>query len=80
MPVVHYGSVLSQDLKALWESETCAFYRKTFEGRVTSHEDSVMQSLLGSSGAGRERALREARESMPPAPDGCRVCHYLYDI
>lgn len=80
MPVVHYGSVLSQDLNSLWESEPCVFYRETFEGRVASHEKSLMQSLVGSSGGGRERTLREARESMPHAPEGCRVCHYLYDI
>jgi len=80
MPVVHYGSVLSQELKSLWETEACTFYRETFHGRVTAHEEVMVQSLVGTSGGGRERILREAREAMPVAPEGCRVCHYLYDI
>jgi len=80
MPVVHYGSVLSQELKSLWETEACTFYRETFHGRVTAHEEVMVQSLVGTSGGGRERILREAREAMPDAPEGCRVCHYLYDI
>ena len=80
MPVVRYGSVIDRDLEDLWESETCRYYRDTFHGRVTAHEEAVIQSLVGSSAAGRERTLREAREAMPDAPEGCRVCHYLYDI
>ena len=31
--------------------------------------------LLGSA-----EAFKHAIEAMPPAPEGCRKCHYLYDI
>ncbi len=76
MPTVHYGRLPDQDLMALWESETCKFYRERFENRVKTHDDEIVKRLLGAS-TNKERALREA---MPEAPEGCKVCHYLYDI
>jgi hypothetical protein len=27
-----------------------------------------------------QEAFAKAREAMPAAPEGCRTCHYLYDI
>ena len=79
MPVIHYGSIPEQDLMELWESEACKFYRERFAERVKAHEDTIMESLVGSS-SNREKALKAAREAMPEAPQGCKVCHYLYDI
>jgi hypothetical protein len=79
MPVVHYGSLPDQDLLELWETETCKFYRERFAERVKAHEDTLMESLVGSS-SNREKALEAAREAMPEPAEGCKVCHYLYDI
>jgi MoaA/NifB/PqqE/SkfB family radical SAM enzyme len=79
MPIVHYGSLPDQDLLALWETEACKFYRERFAQRVKTHEDTIMESLVGAS-SNREKALEAAREAMPEAPQGCQVCHYLYDI
>lgn len=79
MPVVHYGSLPGHDLLALWETETCTFYRERFEQRVKAHENSMVDSLLESS-PNRQKALESARQAMPEAPKGCKVCHYLYGI
>jgi len=79
MPVIHYGSILEQDLMELWKTEACKFYRERFAERVKAHEDTIVESLVGSS-SNREKALKAAREAMPEAPQGCKVCHYLYDI
>ncbi len=78
MPTVHYGRVPEEDLAGVWESETCLFYRESFERRVKVHEESLMESFMHSSGP--QRSLEKAAEAMPPAPEGCRVCHYLYNI
>ncbi|MBW1996436.1 MAG: SDR family NAD(P)-dependent oxidoreductase [Deltaproteobacteria bacterium] len=79
MPVIHYGSLPEQDLLTLWETEKCRFYRERFEQRVKAHEQSMVNTLLSSS-PNRQRALESARKSMPDAPEGCKVCHYLYGI
>ncbi|MGD2124538.1 MAG: SDR family NAD(P)-dependent oxidoreductase [Desulfobacteraceae bacterium] len=79
MPSVHYGRLPDEDLLGLWESETCKFYRERFQNRVKAQEDAIVESLIGAS-SNRYKTLETAREAMPDAPEGCRVCHYLYDI
>jgi MoaA/NifB/PqqE/SkfB family radical SAM enzyme len=79
MPTVHYGRIPDQDLLDLFETETCRFYRDRFEERVKAHEEALLKGMTGG-GTGRQRALQEAREAMPEAAEGCKVCHYLYDI
>jgi short-subunit dehydrogenase/MoaA/NifB/PqqE/SkfB family radical SAM enzyme len=79
MPQVHYGRLPDQDLMELWQTETCKFYRQRFEKRVKAHDDNIVNSLIGSSSS-REKTLQEAIEAMPPSPEGCNVCHYLYNI
>jgi MoaA/NifB/PqqE/SkfB family radical SAM enzyme len=79
MPTVHYGRLPEDDLLDLWKSETCRFYRDRFHQRVERHTTVTMESLAKSSFS-RQRILQTARDAMPEAPDGCKVCHYLYDI
>jgi hypothetical protein len=79
MPSVHYGHLPDDDLLELWDSRACKFYRERFQNRVKAHEDIIMDSLIGGSSA-RFETLRAAKEAMPEAPEGCRVCHYLFDI
>jgi MoaA/NifB/PqqE/SkfB family radical SAM enzyme len=80
MPDVHFGCLPRDDLMDLWQSEACQFYRRRFEQRVRKYDAALLAGLSGSSGAGRLRALREARADLPDPPRGCNVCHYLYDI
>jgi MoaA/NifB/PqqE/SkfB family radical SAM enzyme len=79
MPTVHYGRLPKQDLLDLWETKTCRFYRDRFHERVVCHQKVIMQGLAKSSSS-RQRIMKAARAAMPKAPEGCRVCHYLYDI
>ena len=79
MPTVHYGHLPDQDLLDLWKTETCNFFRERFQNRVKAHEDTILKSLVGSS-TSREKTLETAIEAMSEAPEGCKVCHYLYDI
>jgi len=80
MPSVHYGRLPNDDLMDMWESDTCRFYRERFAKRVQIHENAIVNGLFESGGSGRERTLQAAREAMPEPPQGCNVCHYLYDI
>lgn len=79
MPSVHYGHLPDDDLSELWENKACKFYRERFQNRVKAHEDAMMNSLIGGS-SGRLETLQAAKEAMPEAPEGCRMCHYLIDI
>ena len=80
MPSVHYGRLPGDDLMDLWKIETCQFYREKFQERVQKHDNAIVNNLLGSGGSGRERTLLAARKAMPEPPQGCNVCHYLYNI
>ena len=80
MPDVHYGRLPDTDLKALWRSSTCKFYRQQFHLRAKKHDQAIVNSMLNPSGSNRFKALQAATEAMPAPPQGCNVCHYLYDI
>jgi MoaA/NifB/PqqE/SkfB family radical SAM enzyme len=80
MPSVHYGRLPNSDLLELWRTDTCKIYRQRFQQRVEKHDEAIVNRLINSSGSGRERTLQIAREAMPEPPQGCNVCHYLYDI
>ncbi len=79
MPTVHLGRLPDRDLLDLWQTETCKFYRERFQNRVKAHDDTIVRSLMGSSSS-RQSTLQSAIEAMPEAPEGCKICHYLYDI
>ena len=80
MPNIHYGRLPDTDLMALWQSETCEFYRQQFEQRTKKHDEAIVTRMLSTSGSNRLKALQEAKKAMPEPPRGCDVCHYLYDI
>jgi short-subunit dehydrogenase/MoaA/NifB/PqqE/SkfB family radical SAM enzyme len=80
MPSVHYGRLPGDNLMDLWEAESCRFYRDKFQERVEKQERVILNSLVGGSSGNRSKVLQEARKAMPPPPQGCNVCHYLYDI
>ena len=80
IPNVHYGRLPDSDLMALWQTETCEFYRHQFEQRAKKHDKAIVTGMLSTSGSNRLKALQKAKEAMPDPPQGCNVCHYLYDI
>lgn len=80
MPSVHYGRLPEMDLMELWQSDTCKYYRAQFKLRVEKHDGTLVDLLLRSGGSNRERAFKAARQAMPEPPEGCNVCHYLYDL
>lgn len=80
MPTVHYGNVSERDLDQMWQSRNCRFYRERFAHRMTAYETAFTRSDLEPSLTKLKEALENAVKAMPEAPQGCRVCHYLYNI
>jgi MoaA/NifB/PqqE/SkfB family radical SAM enzyme len=80
MPTVHYGNIGKQALDRLWDTSTCRFYRERFAERTAAYETAFTGSDLEASPTKLKEALENARTAMPRAPEGCRVCHYLYNI
>lgn len=79
MPSMHYGHLPDEDLLDVWHSEGCRWYRERFQNRVNVYDDTILDSLVGAS-SNRQKAFQAAKDAMPAAPEGCRICHYLFDI
>jgi short-subunit dehydrogenase/MoaA/NifB/PqqE/SkfB family radical SAM enzyme len=80
MPCVHYGTLPQDDPSELWTSETCQSYRETFSKRVALYDAYIKEASYGGMPYHFEHGIQRAKEEMTPPPDGCRYCHYLYDI
>lgn len=79
-PHVAYGKLPDEDLLTLWESEHCTFYRSSFSQRVKAYDAALAKADFGHDVIKLKEAFQEAIKAMPEAPEGCRTCHYLYDI
>ena len=80
VPTVQYGRMPEKDLMALWETASCQFYRKRFDARVKAHDAVLARANFEPSLIKLQELFAKAREAMPEAPEGCSICHYLYDI
>ena len=79
-PHFSYGRLPNDDLLDIWESEEARFHRRSFCQRVKAHDAALGAADLGHDIIKLKEAFKQAIEAMPPAPEGCRKCHYLYDI
>ncbi|MEW6111588.1 MAG: radical SAM protein [Thermodesulfobacteriota bacterium] len=80
LPTVYYGRIPEQDLLELWETETCRYYREIFESRAKVYEQTFVAGMMGDSRKTADKLHEEAVKRMPQAAEGCRICHYLYDV
>ena len=80
LPTIHYGRLPDQKLPDLWETETCKLYRERFESRVKAYDAVVANSAIRSSWSKFREAQQAAKKAMPEAAEGCKVCHYLYNL
>jgi short-subunit dehydrogenase/MoaA/NifB/PqqE/SkfB family radical SAM enzyme len=80
MPKVHYGRLPDRDLLELWDTADCRLYRERFEQRSQAYFAVLGSNSFEASFIKLNEALTAARKAMPEAPEGCKVCHYLYDI
>ncbi len=71
-PCLHFGSILKQDLADIWEGADYCTFRRAFGERQRWERRSVMDMLLDGNG--------EELTEIPPAPESCRTCYYLYGV
>ena len=72
VPCLHFGSILEQDLAEIWEGADYCAFRRSFEDRLRWERRSVMELILDGSA--------EELTEIPPAPESCRTCYYLYGV
>jgi len=80
MPTVHFGRLPDDDLMDVWEKKAGTQYQKRFQERVEILDNALFNSLIGVSGANHKKILDAAKKKMPIPPEGCNICHYLYNV
>jgi MoaA/NifB/PqqE/SkfB family radical SAM enzyme len=69
-PCQRFGSLQSTALEAIWNCAGYREFRRRFEARLNAERQATLDLLLGGSAA----------VPLPPAPEGCRTCYYLYGV
>lgn len=72
VPCQRYGNINEETLEEIWQTVAYQEFRQPYETRVRLERQATIDVLVGS-------AANESRQ-MPPAPEGCRTCYYLYGI
>lgn len=72
VPCQRFGNINQESLQVIWEKPAYQEFRRAFERRRAWNQGALIDVFLGSSD--------EAAGDMPPAPQGCRTCYYLYGI
>ena len=80
LPAVHFGQVPFQSLFEIWDSPVCRSYRERFQKRALAYDRVIVNSSFEASWIKLREVLQAAVSAMPHAPDGCSVCHYLYNV
>ncbi len=72
VPCQRYGNVTLEALEDIWRGDDYRGFRRRFQTRVDAGRQAMLDVMLNPS-AGNTTTL-------PPAPEGCRTCYYLYGI
>jgi MoaA/NifB/PqqE/SkfB family radical SAM enzyme len=70
VPCQIYGNIQDESLETIWEKPDYAAFRNMYEKRLQREQEALMQAVLGG----------DDDYSLPPAPEGCQTCYYLYGI
>jgi len=71
VPCLRFGNINQEPLGEIWARIAYRQFRASYSERVRLARQSTMDMLLG--GPGTEGPI-------PPAPEGCRTCYYLYGV
>ena len=71
VPCQIYGNVKTESLQEIWDNPAYAAFRNIYANRLRREQESLMQVLLGGD---------DEKNTLPPAPEGCQTCYYLYGI
>jgi len=71
-PCQRFGDIRSESLQAIWEKPAYKEFRNYYAARLRVEQQATIDYLLG----GPENSTLQ----LPPAPEGCQTCYYLYGI
>jgi len=71
-PCQRFGDIHSETLPDVWNKPAYREFRKYYEARLASDRQASLDLLLG--------GPAEAEYTLPPAPEGCQTCYYLYGV
>jgi MoaA/NifB/PqqE/SkfB family radical SAM enzyme len=74
-PRLRFGSIDQQDLLTIWEKPAYREFRAMYEARWRAHSAATMDLFGAAPSSGEATPPR-----LPPAPESCQVCHYLYQM
>ena len=72
VPCQRFGNINTQSLDEIWNARPYHQFRQQFAARQAAEQHATIDHLLG----GPECSA----SALPPAPEGCRTCYYLYGI
>jgi len=68
-----FGDINREELGDIWEKQAYGGFRQAFQRRAQAW-------LWGALGSLPEELHSAEGLALPPAPEGCRTCHYLYGV
>lgn len=71
-PCQRFGNIQEESLASIWDKPAYREFRQHYEARLQVERQATMDRLLG----GPEQSDLQ----LPPAPEGCRTCYYLYGV
>lgn len=71
-PCQRFGNIRDENLSEIWKKTAYRAFRQRFEARLSVERRATLDHLLG--------GTAESSAKMPPAPESCQTCYYLYGI
>jgi MoaA/NifB/PqqE/SkfB family radical SAM enzyme len=72
VPCQRYGNINEEPLEKIWEKAAYQEFRRAYETRVRLERRATINALV--------RGEQGESSEMPPAPEGCSTCYYLYGV
>lgn len=82
IPTVIFGRLPEDDLPEILAGSPARLGMiETFAARLTAYNNTLARRAPAEPNLMKlNQAFERAKEAMPPAPEGCRECHYLFDV
>jgi MoaA/NifB/PqqE/SkfB family radical SAM enzyme len=72
VPCQRFGNIHQEALPDIWNKPAYQEFRQRYENRLQVERQATLDHLLGGS--------ESVELGLPPAPQGCQTCYYLYGV
>jgi MoaA/NifB/PqqE/SkfB family radical SAM enzyme len=72
VPCRRFGDINQESLEEIWNGAAYREFRRVYETRLRLEQQATVNLLMGSP--------EDGPLEWPPAPEGCRICYYLYGV